>query len=610
MERLKKLNKWIIPYLWVLGIILTTVLLSNVSYSYIPIMISYIFDLLNKTNSSTSLPNWLTSIYAVTGTSSSEILKSVLYVVFSIIALQLIRQIINIISNISRAYLSETISNKMKINMYNHISDLSFTYHKNSNVGDLIQRCTSDITTTTRFLANQLPQIFSIIVYLVVGCFQMSSIRSELMFVNLAFIPVSLGLSLVYYRYVSKNYEDIELTESKMTTIIQENVNGVRVVKAFANERFELKKMDAVSKQFRDKRIKFNSKMAMFWGVSDGLASLQYAVTLLVGIVLSKRGLIDTSDMVSAALLTGILVYPIRGLGRIISDFGQTLVASERIDQILTLPSEYEINGTKRPVIKGNIEFKDVSFKFDDADINLLNRVSFKIEKGSTVAIVGKTGSGKSTIVSLLTRMIEISSGDIIVDGVSIKDIDKKYLRSQINYVLQEPFLYSKTLYENIAISLKEKSKDREKIVMNSSKVAALHDEAMNFEKGYETVVGERGATLSGGQRQRVAIARALVNDSPVIIFDDSLSALDTKTDSEVRYQMSKLENKKTTILITHRTTTAKDADLIVVIDKGSVVDLGTHEELISRQGFYNELWNIQGALFDEFNDSDLGGDK
>lgn len=610
MKRINKLNKWIVPYLWILVIILGTVLLSNVFYSYIPIMISYVFDLLKRQPSNTSLPHWLTSLYATDGSSDSQVLKSVLYVSFSIVILQLIRQIINFTSNISRAFLSETISNKMKVSMYNHISDLSFTYHKNSNVGDLIQRCTSDITTTTRFLANQLPQIFSILVFLIVGCFQMSAIRSELMWVNLAFIPVSITLSIIYYIYVSKNYEDIELTESKMTTIIQENVNGVRVVKAFANERYELEKMDIVSKQFRDKRINFNSKMAMFWGVSDGFAVLQYAVTMLVGILLAKKGLIDVSGMVSAALLTGILVYPIRGLGRIISDFGQTLVASERIDEILSLPSEYEINGTQRPVIKGDIEFKNVSFKFDDADVDLLKNVSFKIEKGSTVAIVGKTGSGKSTIVSLLTRMIEVSSGDIFIDGTSIKDIEKKYLRSQLKYVLQEPFLYSKTLYENIAISLSENSKDREKIVMNSSRVAALHNEAMNFEKGYQTVVGERGATLSGGQRQRVAIARALVNDSPVIIFDDSLSALDTQTDSEVRYQMNQLPKKKTTILITHRTTTAKDADLIIVIDKGQVIDLGTHDELCTRQGFYHDLWNIQGALFEEFNDKSIGGDK
>jgi len=293
-----------------------------------------------------------------------------------------------------------------------------------------------------------------------------------------------------------------------------------------------------------------------------------------------------------------MLIWPMRGLGRTISSFGKASVAASRIGEVLDEKSEFEVNGNKTPEIKGNIEFKNVKFRFNDDNKDLLNGVSFKIKKGQTIAIVGKTGSGKSTICNLLTRMLEYDSGSIIIDGVELKEIEKKYLRRNVKFVLQDPFLYSKTVYENIAIAQKDAS---EADVFKAAKMAAIHSEVLKFDKGYKTIVGEKGTTLSGGQKQRVAIARMLVSDSPVIIFDDSLSALDTKTDVMIRKALKEKDKDQTMIIITHRTTTSKEADLILVLDKGKIVQMGSHDELVKEKGLYSDLWGIQGELEAEF---------
>ena len=356
--------------------------------------------------------------------------------------------------------------------------------------------------------------------------------------------------------------------------------------------------MDKANKAFRDKSGKFNTVLSLYWGCSDFVVFSQYALTMTVGIFLAKKGILGAADIVAAFLLMGMLIWPMRGLGRIISSFSKASVAANRIQEILDNKSEFIVDGKEEPTILGDIEFKDVYFKFDDDTKHLLNGVSFKINKGETIAIVGKTGSGKSTICNLITRMYEIDEGDILIDGVSIKDINKKYLRKNIKMVLQDPFLFTKTIYENISISDSTYPKDK---VYEAARLASIHDEVEKFEKGYKTIVGEKGTTLSGGQKQRVAIARMLVDDSNVIIFDDSLSALDTKTDLMIRQALKEKQSNKTMIIITHRSTTAKEADRIIVLDKGNIAQIGTHEELVNQDGLYKELWGIQGDLENEF---------
>jgi ATP-binding cassette, subfamily B, bacterial len=306
----------------------------------------------------------------------------------------------------------------------------------------------------------------------------------------------------------------------------------------------------------------------------------------------------DASGVAASLALVGMLIWPIRGLGRIINDFGKALVASDRINEILDKPSEYLNNGTLTPDIKGDIEFKDVSFKFSDTQEHLLKKVNFKIKAGQTVAVIGRTGSGKSTIINLLLRMYDYADGDIFMDGIPLKDIEKKHIRNRIGVVLQDPFLYSKTVFENIAIAHKNADKDR---VYRAAVTAALEKDIKTFKQGYETIVGEKGTTLSGGQKQRVAIARVLVSDKPILIFDDALSAVDTKTDMMIREALLHKSYQHTTIIITHRITTAKEADQIIVLDQGQIEAIGTHDVLSKKPGLYKKLWDIQGKLEREF---------
>ena len=335
----------------------------------------------------------------------------------------------------------------------------------------------------------------------------------------------------------------------------------------------------------------------MYWGFSDGMTLLQYAATIGYCIYLAKTGL-STGDIVVCIEYIAMLVYPIRSLGRIIGDFGKATVAAGRVDEILAKPDEYQNNGTLKPVITGNIKFDHVSFKFDDTDKHLLEDVSFEIKSGETIAIVGKTGSGKSTIVNMLVRMLDYDKGSITIDGVELKDIEKHYVRENIGIILQDPFLYAKTIYENISIATPNSNEDS---IYQAAETAAIHKDILSFDKGYNTLVGEKGATLSGGQKQRIAIARMLVLNKPIIIFDDSLSALDTKTDLQIRNALKQRDEKMTSIIITHRITTAKEADKIIVLEKGKVSEIGTHEELAHKPGLYKSLWDIQGALESEF---------
>lgn len=594
MKGIKRICRWSVKYIpMFLAIVIFNTILQWL-FSYLPLFVQYAFKLLGHTEGEVALPKFLINWYD----SANDITTAILFVGLSMVIMQFVRSIMRFTTNYWQGGLAQYLGYDMRLKIYDHVGNLSYTYHNGADIGDLIQRSTSDVDQVSNFVASQVPNFINIFVTVGIGAFQVYKISSLLMWVSLALLPFTALSSVIYFRYCNKQFDLIEKSESKMTTIIQENVNGARVVRAFANEKYEFEKMDKASIDYSKRNKKFNTIMACFWGFSDFTVFLQYAATLTCGIILAKNGLMDASDIVAALLLMGMLIWPMRGLGRTISAFGKASVAANRIGEVLDEKSEFEVNGNKTPVIEGNIEFDNVSFRFSDDNKDLLNGVSFNIKKGQTIAIVGKTGSGKSTICNLLTRMLEYDSGSIKIDGVELKDIEKKHLRRNIKFVLQDPFLFSKTVYENIAIAKNDVS---EADVHRAAKIAAIHSEVMKFDKGYKTIVGEKGTTLSGGQKQRVAIARMLVDNSPVIIFDDSLSALDTKTDSMIRKALKEKDSNQTMIIITHRTTTSKEADLILVLDKGKIVQMGSHEQLVNEEGLYSNLWGIQGELEAEF---------
>lgn len=602
MKNIMTLFKWGKKnWIYILIVMMTTIILQFL-YSFIPLFIRYGIQALEEQAINVNLPSFILDIL----NTYQDTISLLLMLAIMMIVVQFIRSILRFTDSYLRGVARENIAIDMRNKMYSHVAQLSYTYQNNSDTGDLIQRCTSDIEASSTFIASRVPDIIHIIATISIGAYQVGNINMTLMWVSLCIIPISATSSIIYFRYVNKKFEEIEKSESKLTTIIQENLSSVRVVKAFAAERFEIDKFDKQSKDYTKKNIAFSNVMALFWGSSDCTTMLQYVLTTGVAIYLAQTGQADASDIASCLLLMGMLIWPIRGLGRIISDFGKAIIAAKRIDEILALPSEFDNDGTITSEIKGNIEFNHVSFKFDDDDKHLLSDVSFKIKAGQVVALVGKTGSGKSTIANLLTRLLDYDSGSILVDGIELKDYSKRHVRSNIGMVLQDPFLFSKTIYENISIASKNISKEK---IYEAANIAAIHEDILTFEQGYETIVGEKGTTLSGGQKQRVAIARMLTSNKPVIIFDDSLSAVDTETDLMIRKALKKKSKDMTMIIITHRSTTAKEADNIIVLDQGQIIENGTHEELVANHSLYAKLWEIQGRLEKEFFEV-LGGEE
>lgn len=598
MKGIRNLMKWAKPYIGLMLIVIILTIVNPLTYSYIPQFIKYVIDVVlvdGTVEGVITLPSFFIDLFS----KFSNKVTCITVVGITLVICQLIRGIMMFLNGYYKGKVSESIAYDMRVRMYSHIQNLSYTYQNNVNTGDLIQRCTSDIDTIKSFLTSQLPEILYIISSFTFGAYQMYMIEKKIMFVTLIVIPISLVASIIYFRYVEKKFEEIEELESNMTTALQENINGVRVVKAFNNENYEIKKFDKRNKDYKVKSEKLNGAMGLYWGLSDFTTMLQYTLTIGVAIYLSKEGIVSTGDIIACMMYIGMLVYPIRGLGRIIGDFGKAVVAGNRIDEILSIPNEYETSdGELTPVISGNIEFKDVSFKFDDSEENLLSNINFEIKKGETIALVGKTGCGKTTIASILARLLEYDQGEVLIDGVNLKNISKKWLRKNVGIVLQDPFLYAKTIKENVKIG---DSSLTDEEIYKATKTASIHNDILEFADGYDTLVGEKGVTLSGGQKQRLAIARMLILDKPIIIFDDSLSAVDTKTDVKIRNALLDRKEKLTTIIITHRITTAKEADKIIVLENGKVSNIGTHEELSKKDGLYKTLWEIQGALEKEF---------
>ena len=588
------LFKWAKPHILLLIAIMALTIIVPLTYSYVPQFTRYVFDFILQPveNAENTLPKFLIDLF-----NSYEKLESVLVVGITLLIFQLCRGALMFLNGSLKGVIAEKIAYDMRTQLYNHIQNLSYSYHNSVDTGDLIQRCTSDIDTIKSFISTQMPELLYIFASFLSGAIQMANININIMIITLCVIPITVIGGFIYFRYVSKKFEEIEEYEADMTVALQENVNGVRVVKAFAKERYEIDKFNSKSKKFKDESFKLNEAMAYYWGFSDGITMLQYAVTIGYCIYLAKTGL-STGEIVACTSYISMLVYPVRSLGRIIGGFGKATVAAKRVEEVLLEPTEYVNDGSLTPTITGDIEFENVRFKFDDTDKYLLDGVNFKIKSGETIAVVGKTGCGKSTIANLLVRMLEYNDGSIKLDGVELKDISKKHVRENVGIILQDPFLYAKSIYENISIATPTESKDN---IYDAAKVAAIHNDILSFDKGYNTLVGEKGVTLSGGQKQRIAIARMLVLNKPIIIFDDSLSALDTKTDLQIRNALKAKNEKMTSIIITHRITTAKEADKIIVLEDGKVSAIGSHEELAKMPGLYKSLWDIQGALEDEF---------
>lgn len=491
---------------------------------------------------------------------------------------------------------SESIAKNMRETLYDHLQHLPYDYHVKAETGDLIQRCTSDVETIRRFLAVQFVEIGRAIFMISFVLFIMLSLNVTMTLIAMAVVPIIFVFAIVFFIKVKKAFQLSDEAEASMSTVLQENLTGVRVVRAFARQEHEIEKFDKKNVEYRDLTYRLIRLLAWYWSSSDFLCFLQIGSVLVLGVYLTSTGVITLGTLVVFTTYEAMLLWPVRQMGRILTDMGKTIVSLERVKEILDNPREKAEENEITPNIEGNITFENVYFEYDK-EKPVLKNISFKAKKGQTVAIMGQTGSGKSSLVHLLSRLYDYQRGSIKIDGVELKDINKKWIRSHVGIVLQEPFLFSKTIKENISLA---KLNAKEIEIFESARIASVHDVIQEFEKGYETAVGERGVTLSGGQKQRVAIARTIINNSPILIFDDSLSAVDTETDAAIRKALKERDNDATTFIISHRVSTLSEADQIIVLDKGKVVQTGTHEELIKKPGMYKKVWDIQNSLEEE----------
>ena len=497
------------------------------------------------------------------------------------------------------AQTAEGVARRLRNYLFDQIQRLTFTYHDHMQTGELIQRSTSDVDALRRFFADQAIGVGRIVLLFVINFAALLSLNWRLALISIVVVPVILVMSAFFFRRVSKAYERYQEQEAVLSTTLQENLTGVRVVKAFARQAFERDKFerDNWEKYRRGKR--FMTMHALYWPASDVLCGAQMLTGFTVGALMAIDGAISVGTYLAYAGLIIWIIWPMRNLGRLIVQMSTGLVSYGRVVEVISQEREPLTEGTHAPAggVRGEFVFQDVCFEYE-AQSPVLKDISFRCEPGQAIALLGSTGSGKTTLVNLLPRFYEYTRGSLTLDGVELNAYPRQFLRSQIGIVEQEPFLFSRTIRENITYGVGRQVSDAE--VEAAARAAAIHDVIVAFPDGYNTLVGEKGVTLSGGQKQRVAIARTLLKDPRILILDDSTSSVDTETEAAIREALTQLMQGRTSFIIAHRVQSVMNADLILVLDQGRIVQRGAHDELIAVSGPYREIYELQVRIEDE----------
>lgn len=562
-----------------------------------PKIISYTVDSV-LSDSTTALPTFIDHIIKELG--GNAWLKNHLGVIaLCVICVSLIGAVCRFLFNLCNTKGAEKLVHTMRNELFDHILHLPFSWHSENQTGDIIQRCTSDVEQIKIFLSEQLTLLFRFIILIVLAMYFMFSINVKLTFVAAIFIPIIIGYSVFFHKGIGESFEKVDIEEGKLSSIAQENLTGVRVVRAFGRESYERERFEKQNEYYTSMWVHLMNLLAAFWSSADLFSYLQIMCVLAYGAVLAVNGEMSAGDYIAFNSYASMLMWPIRMLGRVIANLSKAGISIDRLMYIMNSEEEHDKEDAKDIDMHQDIVFDHVSFQYENGTSEILEDISFEVKAGTTVGILGGTGSGKSTLMYLLDRLYELKDGEgsITIGGVDIKDIKSECLRKNIGMVLQEPYLFSRTLEENIAIALPDM--DQEKVRL-AAKVASLDHAIEHFQEGYQTYVGERGVTLSGGQKQRTAIAQMLISKPPIMVFDDSLSAVDAETDAKIRSALKENVGDSTVILIAQRITTLMNADLILVMDNGKIIERGTHDQLIQQDGIYKKIYDLQSRSSSE----------
>ena len=497
-------------------------------------------------------------------------------------------------TNLYSAKAGETLVKTSRDLLYHHIQHLPWKWHMENPTGDIIQRCTSDVERIKTFFQEQFVSVFRIIVMIVLALLCMILMNWKLALVPLIMFPIVVVYSILFHNSLRDSFTDCDEAEGVLSTIAQENLTGVRVVRAFGREEFERERFEKQNQEYTGLWVKLCRLMSDFWAIGDVSSCLQTMLVVVIGSVLCVKGELSEGDFVSFCIYNSMIIGPVRRLGRIISEMSKASVSVARIAEVLDAPVETDAPDAQEKPMDGDIVFEHVTFRYETGP-DVLSDVSFKIPAGTSFGILGGTGSGKSSLLLMLCRLYAPSSGRVTVGGEDIASMPAQWVRDHVGVVLQEPFLFSRSIEENIGICGAD-----DETIRRAAKTACIHDDIEQFTQGYETMVGERGVTLSGGQKQRVAIARMLTKKTPVMVFDDSLSAVDTQTDEKIRGALSRDLKDATTIIISHRITTLMDCDNILVLEHGKVLQLGTPQELLAQDGLFRQIYEMQMSIGEE----------
>lgn len=522
--------------------------------------------------------------------------SELIIIILMFIGLALFQGGFTFVSGSLAAKTAEGVTRRLRNYLFDHLQRLPYAYHADAQTGDLIARSTSDVDAINRFFSDQAIGIGRILLMFIINFVALLQLNTRLAWISVIAIPAIIAVSIFFFSRVSKAYEAYQEQEATLSNRLQENLTGVRVVKAFARQGYESYKFD--QENWRKFRLgkSLLSIHSLFWPISDIICGAQMLTSYYVGAIMALNGEITVGTYMAFVSLVIWIIWPMRNLGRLIVQTSTGMVSYKRVAELLKEEREPLLEGKYQPEgdVAGEIIFQDVCFEYE-ADHPVLKNVSFTCNPGDVIALLGSTGSGKTTLVNLLPRFYDPTSGLITLDGVDLTHYPRKYLRSQIGIVEQEPFLFSRSIRENITYGVHREVSEAE--ITQAAKFAAVHEVIMEFPNGYDTLVGERGVTLSGGQKQRVAIARALLKNPRILILDDSTSSVDSETEMHIRAALEHLMQTRTTFIIAHRIQSVMDADLILVFDQGEIVQQGTHEDLMKVSGMYRDIFNIQTRI-------------